>query len=168
MAMELTKKNLYILFLTGLLLTLLEPVMWPSIPLAFFIPFIVTAYYQKSQLICLWLSLICGVILDIIIFSNRMGLWGVSYCVTTLWIYKYRMHFFGDRQSTLPIMTFFFALISTMIFWCLNYVFDKSFIFSLRPFLRELLLFPFLNAVFAYFMLMFPMRVYTSRRKTSG
>ena len=160
MAMELTKKNLFFLFLTGLCLTLFAPVIWPSMHLAFFIPFIVTAYYQKSHISCLWMSLICGVILDILFFSNRMGLWGVSYSLTTLMLYKYRMHFFGDRQSTLPIMTFFFALVSTAFFWSLSYVFEKSYVFSGLPFMKELFVLPVLNVAYAYLVFLLPERIY--------
>lgn len=166
MEMELTKKNLFYLFFAGLLLTVFGPILSASIHIAFFIPFIVTAYYQKSQITSLWISLICGLIVDLLSYSNRMGLCGLSYTLTTFILYEQRMHFFGDRQSTLPIMTFLFSLLSKVFLWTLSYVFEKNFILSNLPFMKELMLFPLINAAYAYTLYMIP--AFFVRRKIRG
>jgi rod shape-determining protein MreD len=150
MEMELTKKNLAFLFFAGLLLTMFWPILSTSVHIAFLIPFIITAYYQKSHIASLWYSLICGLIVDMLSSSHRMGLNGLSYTLTTLMLYDHRMHFFGDRKSTLPIMTFFFAFLSKIFFWILNYVFEKNFSLSDLPFIKELIFIPLINAAYAY------------------
>ncbi len=157
--MELTKQSLKLLFLCSLLLTLFGPILWPSVQVAFFVPFIVIAYYQKPYLTSLWISLLCGVILDVLFPSNRMGLWCMSYTLTTMMLFKYRMHFFGDRQSTLPIMTFLFSLVSTGFYCGVSYFFDKNMGMSFLAMTKELLLIPFENAVYAYLMILLPVSV---------
>jgi hypothetical protein len=157
--MELTKRRLSILWMTGLFLTLFMPIFYPSAQIAFLAPFIMTVYYQKSYLTSLWISLVCGLILDILSFTGRMGMMGLSYTLASMILYKYRLHFFGDRQSTLPIMTFFFGVLSTIFLWSLSYAFEQNFVFSILSFLQELTLFPLFSAAYAYMAFIFPFAI---------
>ncbi len=153
--MELTKRNLTVFLGIGLCFTLFAPLFYSFSLLAFFIPSIVIACYQKSFLACLWLAFLCGLAVDLLSMT-RLGITSLSYVSATWVLYKHKMNFFRDRQSTLPIMTFLFSGCSVIFVWLFSYLFEPHFVFALAPFLKELVLSPFFNAIYAYVIFIAP------------
>lgn len=89
--------------------------MAPQLPLLFFAPFLVITYYKKSFIVCLWYSLICGLLTDLLSDHHRFGFYALSYCLTTFFLYSQRVNYFEDRFTTVPLMTAFFSFGSTLI-----------------------------------------------------
>lgn len=134
---------LWIYFFIGLFFTLTMPAIFPSLKFFYFIPFLVRCYYLKPFKSCLWLSIGVGLILDLFSSDQRFGLYACNYFLTTYFLYSYKRHFFEDSITTLPIMTYFFSVLSTAFHWCLLLLIDRYYIPITPPFiLTDFLLMP--------------------------
>lgn len=132
------------------------PVLLPHWRLMFFGPFLVILYYQKSFLTCLWTAAACGLLLDLLSSHSHLGLWASNYCLVTALLYPQQRHFFADRISTLPLMTFFFSFLSTFIQGGFFYVFEHEEIFSLSWVVTDLIVMPASDALYAFLCFIFP------------
>lgn len=147
--MSLDKKNLLLAFVSVLVLTIFSPTLFPGIKLFYFPSFFILVYYQKSYLSALWISLACGLVLDLLASNVRFGLYALNFTMTTAIIYKQRWNFFADSFSTLPIMTFLFSFTSTGIQVIVFYIFANSFPFSFQWIFTDFLVLPAFDALFA-------------------
>ena len=91
----------------ALLGILLAPVFYPAARLAYFAPYLVWLMYSKSLQTCLWIALFIGLFLDLFTIHDHIGLYSVSYVATTCVLFYQKAHFFADRPTTLPLLTFF-------------------------------------------------------------
>ncbi len=132
------------------------PIFFPSLHLIFFAPFLVLCFYRCSLSQCLWWSLACGFMIDLLASQTRLGVYAFNYCLTTICIYRYKFHFFEDRLSTLPAMTFCFACLSTLIQAAIFYLTGKPFSISWEWIKNDLFLSPFQNALYAACLFTFP------------
>jgi rod shape-determining protein MreD len=142
--------SLIVLFFMALIPALLAPAIFPSLKLTFFAPFLVLVYYKKSYLSSMWIALFCGLIMDIFSSQARFGLYAVNYCVTTWFLFRQKRHFFEDSVSTLPIMTYFFAVISSLVQVLLLSIFVKSMHLTLVWVGTDLIMMPILDAIYAF------------------
>lgn len=164
--MNLDRKSLSWTFILTLSLTLWTFPFFPNLRLFFFVPFLIIAYYQKSFIKCLWLSLFCGLIIDMLSSQLRFGTNALNYCLTTLILYPQRYNFFADSKSTLPLMTFFFSLLSSLIQVVLIYIFDQGFPISASWIFNDLLLLPLADAAFAFGCFVLPFALFGKRPRT--
>lgn len=150
--MNLYKKRIVLAFLASLLLTL-----FTTVPLMFFAPFLVILYYKKPLVTCLWWSLLCGLIVDLLSIQDRLGIHAMNYCIITWFLYRQRRNFFADSASTLPIMTFFFSVFSTLVEVILIDIFGTRMHLTWEWAMTDLLILPLFDAGFAfcYFILPF-------------
>ena len=146
---SLSRKQLSLLFFITLALTLFMPVLMPGLNLIFFAPFLIVSYYQKSLLTCLWYALGCGLVLDLLCAEERIGFFALSFCLTTVVLYRQQQYFFADNASTLPIMTFFFSFLSTAVHAVLAYVLAKASSFSMEWVVTDLILMSAADALYA-------------------
>jgi hypothetical protein len=153
---NLVHKNPILVFLVTLFSTLAAPVLVPSLRFSFFIPFIIILFYQKPFYICLWASFACGAILDLLSSHHPYGLFALNFCFSTACLYPQRKNFFTDSITTLPILTFFYSLASTLIQIVLLYTFDQHPLFSWTWILTDLILLPAFDALFAFGLFILP------------
>lgn len=150
MQQNLEYKSITLAFLAALIPTLFFPSCFSNVPLTFFAPFLAIVYYQKSYLVSLWASLLCGFILDLLAVNTQMGLHAIGYCLTTALLYKQRRHFFADSISTLPLMTFFFASLSTVWQLVLMYTLRQDIPLYWDWIITDLIYMPALDALYAF------------------
>lgn len=155
LSMNLEKKNIALTFLITLLLLLIGPRLFPNLPLAYVIPFLVIILYKKNFMISLWISCFVGLALDLISSANLFGLYACSYTLTTALLYKQRYHFFADSLSTLPLMTFFYSVLSTLILNIIMFGFEQN-ILSVSLLITDFLFLPFLDATYAFIVYVLP------------
>lgn len=145
-----SKAELIIYFLVGLLFTLAIPALAPSIKLFYFIPFLIRCYYRKSLNTCLFIALMTGLLMDLLSAHSRFGLYSANYVITTYFLYPQKRNFFEDSFTTLPFMTFFFSVLSTVVQVVLMILLDNHTINRSLSFLFvDFLLMPFFDAVYA-------------------
>lgn len=161
--MSLDQKNISLAFLATLLMTLFGPVIIPSFHLIFFSPFLIILYYKKSYIQCLQASLGCGLILDLLSSQTHIGLQGLSFFLTTSLLYSFRYNFFADSLSTLPIMTFLFSMITTIIQGVLIYALEKEVSISWGWVLTDLFMMPSFDAIFSFVWFILPFFLFGKR-----
>lgn len=162
---SLDKKNLKLIFLICLLLTLFSPTLVPQLRLTFFAPFLIMACYQKTLLSSLWLAVMCGLILDLLVAHSHFGLCALDFCLTIALIYPQRRNFFADSLGTLPAMTFFFASISALIMGVLLYNVEMENVFSWPWVLTDLVLMPMGDAGYAFICFILPALLFGKQRR---
>lgn len=160
MQLNLSHKNLLLNFFFCLLLTITIPSISPSLRLIFFAPFLIIVCYQKTLPGALWIALGCGLVLDLLSAYNRLGLNAIDYCLTLALLYPQRRNFFADSLSTLPIMTFLFSSVSTLIMAIMLYVVEMKSIISWAWVFSDLLLLPAADALFSYVFFIVPAYIF--------
>jgi rod shape-determining protein MreD len=146
-------------------MTLLVPVIFPSLRLMFFAPFLIQVYYKKDYQSSLWWALLAGLVLDCLTFDTRIGLQSLNYVLTTSIIYHQRKNFFEDSMTTLPLMTDMFAIISTLFQVVLEYVFGQGLSISYEWAWTDLILMPLIDALYALTIFEFPFSLFSKKFK---
>lgn len=150
MQRNLENKNLTLALIITLIPTLFLPTFFFHIPIMFFAPFLIILYYQKSYLTSLWVSLVCGLVLDLLAAHIHIGVHAISYCLATGILYNQRRNFFADSLTTLPIMTFFFSVTATLFQLILMYAFGQGIKVSGYWIVTDLIYMPALDAFYAF------------------
>ena len=144
-------------FLLALIPTLLGSIFFPFAKLTFFAPFIVLLIYKKSRVEILSYSLIIGFILDLLSSQTPFGFWIINYWASAWLLRFFKPFYFEDKFLTLPLLTLFFAQISTLI-----YVFAMNFFFlkvqlSLSWVFTDLILYPIFDGCYAILVFSIPL-----------
>jgi len=147
--------------LIGAFLFALAPILFlsPWLPqwnLTYFAPFIVICFYKKPFETCLWLSLICGLIMDLLSSQRHLGLYSLNYCLATALLYSQKQHFFEDSLSTVPIMCFLFALLTAVIQVPLHTLFESKVTLAKDWWLNDLVLMPMVDALYGFVLFTLP------------
>lgn len=146
--MDLMHRSRFALLLICSAAFLLLPAIYPSARLYFFAPFLVTSFYQCGYITSLWCALLCGLSIDL--FSDLpFGINALVYCLTTFVLYRRRRHFFPDRSTTLSIMTFLFAWVSTVWLWLILYLLGERTEVTLKILVGDFAIMPFFDALYA-------------------
>ncbi len=162
--MNLYHKNLTGVFFISLIMALVMPTLAPSFRFYFFIPFIIISYYQKPLITCLWYSIVCGVILDLLTTDARLGIHALTYCLGTMILYQQRKNFFADYLTTLPLMVLFFSVLTTGIENGILFGMGKAPAFTMGWLLCDMLLLPVFDSVYAFSVFIVPSLIFGKRQ----
>lgn len=130
-------------------LAMILPLFFPSWHILYFAPFLILCFYDYSLVGCLWWSLICGFIIDLFSAETRLGIYAFNYCATTFFLYRYQFHFFEDRLSTLPAMSFCFTCLSTILQIVILSITGKNISLSWDWLISDLLLIPLQVSIYS-------------------
>jgi rod shape-determining protein MreD len=154
--LTLARRNKTIAFLIALAAFLFMSPLFPSARLIYFAPFLVIVYYQYEFTASLWASLCCGLLVDIFSSNAFFVTNTIAYCTTTVLLWNQRRHFFSDRLMTLPLMTYFFSLISSLVAFLTanvllgNIHLTRSFIYS------DILVMPLVDSLYGFIFFIVP------------
>jgi rod shape-determining protein MreD len=137
------------LFTYAYCLAMLLPLFFPFLHLLYFAPFLILCFNRCSLMGCLWWALICGLVVDLFSSETRLGTYAINYCLTTLCLYRYRFHFFEDGFSTLPVLSFGFTCIFTLIQVAIFYLIDKPITLTVEWLINDLIFFPTQAAIYS-------------------
>ena len=165
MQVTLYNKRLDLIFLFTLLLTLITPSLFPYVKLSFFSPFLIITCYKKRLLSSLWIAVACGLILDLLSSQTRLGVYGLTFCFTLILLYPQKQNFFADSLTTLPIMTFLFASLSSLMMAIVFYSIDMKNVFSWHWVMTDLIAMPAADAAFAFSCFILPALLFGKRRR---
>lgn len=121
----------------------------PSLPLLFFAPYIVAAFYRFSLFSTLLRALGVAFLINIFSSTQIFGLLPLSYSLAVILLSFHGHYFFTDKWSTLPLMTYLFSLYSSLIYFLLFPLFGLSFSLTPRLLLTEILLSPLSDTLLA-------------------
>lgn len=157
--MNLARTPVWLWLLLTAALLLFLPVRWPAVKIYFFAPLLIITYYQYSLLGCLWIALACGTLIDLLSVHAFSGLNALVYSAATYLFYPQRKHFFADRASTLPLMTFLFSMTAgSLLLLCASLLEGKQ-LFSWRLAIADLIVMPALDALYALVCFVLPMQL---------
>lgn len=122
----------------------------PNLRLTFFAPFLILMIYRKSIVPSLWIAFLCGLFLDLLATGMRLGLFALNYTLTILLLFQFKRYFFADRLSTLPLMTYFFAMTSTTLQALLQAIFERGNLLSWHWIITDLIALPLCDALFCF------------------
>ncbi|MCH9631766.1 MAG: hypothetical protein S4CHLAM6_00830 [Chlamydiae bacterium] len=146
-----------IAFLLSLIPTLFGSIFFPFAGLTYFAPFIVLLIYKKTRIEILCYCLAIGFILDLLTSQTPFGFWILNYWASAWLLRFFKPFYFEDKFLTLPLLTVFFAQISTLI-----YVFSMNFFFlkmqlSLSWVFTDLVLYPIFDGCYAVLVFSIPL-----------
>jgi hypothetical protein len=101
--------------------------------------------------------------MDLLESHSRIGFFAVTYWITIGMLYRLKRQFFEDKLSTLPVMTFFFGLFSTVIQAILLNAMGIALHLTGQWIVTDLLLYPLVDALYA--LLWFAIPSYLLRRR---
>lgn len=162
--MALTRREGVATLLLILLPTLFGQALLPSARLLFLAPPLVWLYYRLPLQGALWASFGAGLLMDLLSSDYRLGILALTYTSTTLLLYAQKRHFYAQGWSTLPILTWLFSLLSTGIQVILLAMVDKELPITWRWGITDLLIFPFLDGLWALVGFALPLKLVQWRR----
>lgn len=154
------KIPLFFPFFLALAFSLFGTVFFPHFRLCPFSPFLAIAYHRRPFIPSLWLSLGCGLILDLASSQMHLGLYALTYCLVTVCLYKQKRHFFEEKPVALSLFAAVISSVSGLILLLLTFAFDKQFPYSWELTLFELFVMPFFDALYAFVWFTCPMKLY--------
>ena len=163
--MNLAKKYLWPYLLLSIALHLIMPLFHSSFRVSFLVPLLVILYYQKPLIFCLWMSFLCGLLLDLLSSERFFGIYTSSYCCATALIYPQKKHFFADNLSTLPLLTFFTSGLITGAQILLIYIFQRKIPLNWYWFATNILIMPLVDSMYAFFLFLMPSLLFGKRRR---
>ena len=117
--------------------------------LLFFAPYLVLVFYKRSRFVSLWCAIGCGLVIDLLSSSPHFGLTALNYTLASWILYGQTLNFFEDKVFTLPLMTAFFAILSTIISVTIAFFFAEPIHLSLHWLLTDLIAMPLFDALYA-------------------
>lgn len=152
--------SLGFLFILALIAHVCGPLVFPSIRLMAFAPFLALALMRKELLPALWLCSLAGLMLDLTTSNPHFGLFAFSYFVTALATFRFRRHFYEEGLLSLPLFT---ILIS--FFWTLLFLLFGGFTPNLSSIASNLIVMPLFDALYAFFWFTCPCMMYNRFKK---
>lgn len=156
--------RLICLFLYTFFISLLIPIFFTSEHFLYFVPFIVICFYCCTLQETLWWALSAGLVVDCLSTETRLGIHALNYCLTTVILYSYRYHFFEDSLSTIPLMTLFFAFISSTLQIFFFYLSSHQWHFSWEWMKHDLFWMPLRDSFYAFVTFTLPSIFFFKRR----
>lgn len=137
----------------------------PQVHLLAFSPFLAILYNKTSVVKSLWLASLCGLILDVLSSEFRLGIHALNYCLTTLLLYRQKRHFVEDKSLALSLFTILISVVSTLMQFFLISIFDRALPLSWKLILTDFIIMPFADAVYAFLLFTYPMKLFISIKK---
>ena len=128
---------------------------WSLVP---FSPFLAITSYYRPRTNVLWVSMACGLIMDVF-SSSSFGIYAFSYALTSSILFRYRIYFL-EKPIGFSIFTSIFSLLSTIAIRFFL-IFDKvSLPMSWKSFIIDFLVMPFLDGVYSFLFFSIPLILY--------
>ena len=157
-------QHLWLLVLFAFGITFLEATCLPWLRVSAFTPVIIIAFYSRSFLNCLWMALACGLVLDLLGAQQHLGIYAMTYYLSTLILYNQRRYFFEDQITTLPVMTALFSAISTVVVVLALYLLETGIPISWKWIVFDLIIMSLVDAAYAFLCFQVPQILWNQRR----
>lgn len=136
---------------------LVIPVLFPSLRLTFFAPFIVIAAMQLLLPYLLLASFFCGLTMDLFTTSTPFGFYTLVASISALFSPLWMRSYFKDDTLLLLTRALAFIWIWTTIQSILALIFGLPLTFSLQWIFTDLFLFPLLDLAYMWICILLPL-----------
>ncbi len=141
------------------------PILFPNVPLFYFVPYLVITLYRFSRIGAMWRACLCGIILDLLSSCSLFGLSSIHYCCVSFLLYGQTRNFFKDKVSTLPIMTFLYSALSTLFLAIAALFLERGYPFSWTWVVTDLIGMSLADALYALLVFSLPFELLSKIRK---
>ena len=160
-------------FFCCLWLTLFTPLLFPKCRLFFFAPYLTWRLLNFEKKQALWSGFAAGFVMDLLQAQSPLGFTVCNYLMSLLILDRTKSFFFADKWATLPIMTFIFSVLSTLIHLTATSLVLTPTSFSYPFIVTDFILFPLLDALFTLIIVVLPRQflgtsVYSQSKKSSS
>lgn len=162
------KRTTAIVSLFCVLAQLLAPAFPYGLRLTFLAPPLVASYHRLSFSSCLWLSFTGGLLVDLLGGAGRLGFVPLTYCLSTLFLYRYRHHFFQNSLTTIPLLSALFGCLVTLFQMFLLLPPQGLSAVTLQWVLTDLVIMSISDGIWAAVGFALPMRFLSLRSHTAG
>ncbi len=154
------KVSLKPLFILSLAYTLFIPIFLPLCHLSTFSPFLAYTYHKKTLIQSLWISILCGLMIDLCTSQLHFGLYALNFAITTLLLFSKKRHFFDEKPLSLSIFTFFISAIATLTLLLLTISFDAQLSLNWPTIISDVFLMSIADALYAFIGFTLPIKLY--------
>ncbi len=137
-------------FILALFATAFASVFLPYTRLHTFAPCLALIYARCSRASSLWLSSLCGLIVDLLSVEFHFGLHALSFAAATLFLYEQKRHFYDDKPLALALFTFQLSLFLTCVHSIFAFLSHTSFAFSPKLIAIDFFALPLCDALYAF------------------
>ncbi|MCB1180775.1 MAG: mreD [Chlamydiia bacterium] len=146
-------------FFLSLFLFFLSPIYFPRLKLLFFAPYLILVMYKMDFFSLLVRASFAGIIMDLFSAHSFFGLSSLLHLFTAMIVYTMRLNFFEDKLTTLPIMTFIFSVLFSLLELFFYPLLGGSISINFRWILSDLFCMPFADAILALFVFSLPFQL---------
>ena len=153
-------KQIYQPFILALSVALLGTVFFPSVRLIAFAPFLALLFMRADFLSALWIAALAGLFIDLFTSQMRFGSYSFCYCLTALFTYHQRRHFFADKPLALSLYTALISCVSTLLELVMQSAGSGKLSFTMRLIATDVIGMSLVDAVYAFVCFTCPMKIY--------
>jgi rod shape-determining protein MreD len=154
----------FVTFLLALLVFLGQKTIYPSLSLSAFTPLMALAILTFKREKALWIGFLIGLIIDLFT-ANKMGLWALNLSLTTLVIFRFKIHFYRDKPQHIVIFTALFSMTSTVLHFFITFFFDKTFPLSGKWIFTDCIIMPIIDGIYALIWFLIPFWTYDNLKR---
>jgi rod shape-determining protein MreD len=126
------------------------PPLFPVLHINALAPLLVYIIYRQPLINTLWIALIGGFTLDLLGAHNILGLYALVACTVTWGLSSLRRHFFEDKPSTLPLLTFIASASFTLLSSILCRACGETAVMNLTWCITDLALYSLIDAAYGF------------------
>ncbi|QVL57108.1 MAG: hypothetical protein KFB93_06935 [Simkaniaceae bacterium] len=153
-----TRQKTWPFFLIALFFALTS--LFPVLP---FSPYLAILYRQSEWLKALWISVLCGLILDLL-GASPFGLHALQMLLVTVSLYRMRIYFI-NKPIGLASYTALISLALTIFSRFSLIFYDAGLPFTFKGLVTDFIFMPFIDALYAFLFFSCPLILYRLLRK---
>ncbi len=147
-------------FLLSTTFLIIQAIFLPQISLLAFSPFLSLSLLKNSRAQALALSLLAGMLMDLI-SNDPMGLHALNYVLVTALLFKIKRHFLYEDPFHFSLVTAIFSSLSTVFQLLLLFLFDRRVALQGRWILTDVLGMPVMDGLYAFVWFTAPLALYS-------
>lgn len=155
---------LILCFLLSIIALIAQMVLIPQIALLPFCPFLSFMILRTSSTRALWLSCICGVLMDLV-SSDPMGVHALGYTLSASILFRFKKHFLYEEPFHLSLFSALFSFTSTFLTLLLLFLFDRRVEIQGRWVLTDFIGMPLIDGLFAFVWFAAPLSLFSKLKK---
>jgi len=133
------------------------PMLFPTVRIFGFLPFILFAVAELPLPKSLWCAAFSGLIMDLYSEGPPLGFFALNYSISTLIIYRYRKFFSKEKPFPFALLGVLFSFTSTLIHFFLYALFDSHLKISPHTFLTDLICMPIVDGAYSLIWILLPL-----------
>lgn len=151
-------------FLLSSVALILQAILFPHISILAFSPFLALVILRQKLNQALTLSLLAGMIMDLI-SNDPMGVHALNYVIVTALLFKVRKHFLHDEPFHLSVFTAIVSSVSTVLALVLLFLFDRRVPIEGKWFLEGFVGMPVIDGLYAFVWFAAPLSLFSKITK---